>query len=73
MAAEAWQLDIQTDPALTDHPSLGVCLTVLIGVSVFFIVWGAFRCSRTEFHVKTPEGELDRLARQRPQPARQWS
>ena len=56
LAAEAWQLDVQTDPSLQDHASLATCLVVLVGASVLFVVCGAWLCSRREFHVKTPEG-----------------
>ncbi len=56
LAAEAWQLDIKTDPKLLDHPSMGACLVVLLAVSILCTALGAYLCSRREFHVKTPEG-----------------
>ena len=56
VAADAWQLDIRTDPHLASHPSLRTCLLVLIVASLVFTALGAFLCSRREFHVKTPEG-----------------
>lgn len=56
MAAAAWQLDIETDPSLLDHPSLRTCLTVLLVGSLLCTLLGAYLCSRREFHVKTPEG-----------------
>jgi ABC-2 type transport system permease protein len=56
MAGEAWQLGIQTDPQLLEHPTLGTCLAVLLAVSLGCTLWGAYLCSRREFHVKTPEG-----------------
>jgi ABC-2 type transport system permease protein len=56
MAAEAWQLDIKADPLLLEHPQMRTCLTVLLGASLVFMLWGAYLCARREFHVKTPEG-----------------
>jgi ABC-2 type transport system permease protein len=56
IAAEAWQLDIKSDPNLLQHPSLTTCLTVLLVASFLGAVLGAFLCSQREFHVKTPEG-----------------
>jgi len=56
MAAEAWQLDVKTDPSLLEHPSLGACLTVLLVGSLLCTTLGAWICSRREFYVKTPEG-----------------
>jgi hypothetical protein len=58
MAAEAWQLPVREDPLLLEHPSLRTCLLVLLAVSAVSTALGAYRCSRREFHVKTPEGEL---------------
>jgi ABC-2 type transport system permease protein len=56
LAARAWRLDTDTDPNLADHPTLGTCLIVLLAASFLLTVWGAYLCSRREFHVKTPEG-----------------
>jgi ABC-type transport system involved in multi-copper enzyme maturation permease subunit len=56
VAAEAWQLDVRTDPSLLEHPSLRACVLVLVGVSIVCTALGAYLCSRREFHVKTPEG-----------------
>jgi ABC-2 type transport system permease protein len=56
MAAEAWQLDVKADPLLLEHPAFGTCLGVLAGASLVCMLWGAYICSRREFHVKTPEG-----------------
>jgi ABC-2 type transport system permease protein len=56
VAAEAWQLDVKADPSLLEHPALGTCLIVLLGASLVCMLWGAYLCSRREFHVKTPEG-----------------
>jgi ABC-2 type transport system permease protein len=54
-AAETWQLDIQNDPKLLQHPQVATCLVVLLVGSLLCAVAGAFLCSRKEFHVKTPE------------------
>ncbi len=56
LAAQAWQLDVSTDPALLEHPTLRGCLLVLLGVCLVCTVLGALLCARREFHVKTPEG-----------------
>jgi ABC-2 type transport system permease protein len=55
MAGDAWQLGVETDPQLLEHPTLATCLTVLLVASFVFTLWGAYLCSRREFHVKTPE------------------
>ncbi len=54
-AADAWQLDIQNDPRLLEHPQIGTCLMVLIVGCVVCAVLAAIICSRREFNVKTPE------------------
>lgn len=54
-AADAWQLDINKDPQLLEHPQIGTCLLVLFIGSAVFALLAAFLCSRREFHVKTPE------------------
>ena len=54
-AADAWQLDIQNDPKLLEHPQIGTCLVVLIVGCVVCAVLAAIICSRREFNVKTPE------------------
>jgi ABC-2 type transport system permease protein len=56
IAATAWQLEVQADKDLPEHPSLGTCLAVLAGASLLFSVMAAMICARREFHVKTPEG-----------------
>jgi hypothetical protein len=56
LAAGAWQLDIQRDPSLLEHPTLGTCLTVLLVASLLCTMVGAYLCARREFYVKTPEG-----------------
>ena len=55
IAAEAWQLDIQKDPNLLEHPTMRTCLIVLLSACVVFTALAAFICTRREFHVKTPE------------------
>jgi ABC-2 type transport system permease protein len=55
IAANAWQLDLQNDPHLLEHPQVSTCVTVLLASSLFMILLGAFLVSRREFHVKTPE------------------
>jgi ABC-2 type transport system permease protein len=54
-AAEAWQLDIRTDPKLLEHPQFGTCLIVLFVGSLVLTALAAFLCSRREFYVKTAE------------------
>jgi ABC-2 type transport system permease protein len=56
LAAQAWQLNVQKDPSLLEHPALRTCLMVLLGVSAGCTALGAYLFSRREFHVKTPEG-----------------
>jgi hypothetical protein len=58
-AAEAWQLDVQNDPKLLEHPQLGTCIIVLLAASVASTLLAAWLCSRREFHVKTPEKAVD--------------
>jgi ABC-2 type transport system permease protein len=55
IAADVWQLGIENDPTLSEHPTLGTCLTVLLVASFACTLLGAYLCSRREFHVKTPE------------------
>ena len=55
VAAEAWQLDVHSDPKLLDHPQLGTCVAVLLLGSVICTATAAWLCARREFHVKTPE------------------
>jgi ABC-2 type transport system permease protein len=54
-AAQTWQLDVQNDPKLLEHPQVITCLIILVTASVVCALLGAFLCSRREFHVKTPE------------------
>jgi ABC-2 type transport system permease protein len=55
IAAEAWQLDVRTDPKLLEHPQLATCVIVLLGGSLVCTLLAALLCSRREFYVKTPE------------------
>jgi ABC-2 type transport system permease protein len=55
IAAEAWQLDIQKDPNLLEHPTMRTCFIVLFSACVVSTLLAAFICSQREFHVKTPE------------------
>jgi ABC-2 type transport system permease protein len=57
IAASTWQLNIATDPALAEHPSVRTCVIVLAGASVVCTLIAAWLCSPREFHVKTPEKE----------------
>jgi len=54
-AADAWQLDIATDPTLDTYPHMGTCIMVLVIASIICTALAAYLCSRREFHVKTPE------------------
>jgi ABC-2 type transport system permease protein len=54
-AAEFWQLNVQADPTLLEHPQQSTCLAVLAIGSLLCTVLAAWLCSRREFHVKTPE------------------
>ncbi len=55
VAAEAWFLDVASDPQLKEHPRLLSCVLVLSVISVVCTVIAAALCSQREFHVKTPE------------------
>jgi ABC-2 type transport system permease protein len=54
IAAEAWKIDITTDPQLLEHPQRLTCIIVLAVSSLVCALLAAFLCSRREFHVKTP-------------------
>jgi ABC-2 type transport system permease protein len=54
LAAFVWRLDVKHDPQLSEHPSLGGCVAVLVCASMAFTAVGSFLCWRREFHVKTP-------------------
>jgi ABC-2 type transport system permease protein len=55
IAADAWQLDIQKDPKLLEHPELSTSIMILAIASLVCVLLAAFRVSRKEFYVKTPE------------------
>ena len=55
LAADAWQIDINNDPKLLEHPDVSTCLQVLLISAVVFTALGALLCWRKEFYVKTPE------------------
>jgi ABC-2 type transport system permease protein len=55
LAAQAWQFDVATDPALLEHPQLRTCVIVLLTASALSAVLAAVLFSLREFHVKTPE------------------
>ena len=55
VTAIAWQLNVQDDPSLLEHPQLSTCYTVLLVTSLVCTIVAAWLCSRREFHVKTPE------------------
>jgi ABC-2 type transport system permease protein len=55
VAAEAWGLDIKTDPKLLEHPQLATCVIVLACGSLLCTLLAALLCSQREFYVKTPE------------------
>lgn len=55
IAAEAWQLGVDLDPDLLEHPRPITCVIVLLTASLCCAALAALLCSRKEFHVKTPE------------------
>jgi ABC-2 type transport system permease protein len=55
ISAEAWQLNIRTDPNLLDHPTQSMCVWTLLIASAVCTLIAAVICSQREFHVKTPE------------------
>jgi ABC-2 type transport system permease protein len=55
IAAAAWFLNIKDDPTLAEHPKLSTCVLILLGTSMVCMMLGAWLCSQSEFHVKTPE------------------
>jgi ABC-2 type transport system permease protein len=54
-SAEAWQLDVRSDPNLLDHPKTATCLMVLLIGSLVCTILAALLCSTREFYVKTAE------------------
>ena len=55
IAADAWQLDVKTDPLLVQHPSMATCILTLLITSAVFTAAAAYLVSRREFYIKTPE------------------
>lgn len=55
VTAIVWQLNVENDPKLLEHPQLSTCYIVLLGASLACTIVAAWICSRREFHVKTPE------------------
>jgi ABC-2 type transport system permease protein len=55
VAATAWFLNVKDDPTLAEHPQISTCVLILIGASLVCTVLASWVCSRSEFHVKTPE------------------
>jgi ABC-2 type transport system permease protein len=55
IANEAWQMGIENDPHLLDHPQISTCVAILLIASLVLTMLAAFLCSQKEFHVKTPE------------------
>ena len=54
IAADAWQLNIQHDPLLLEHPQLITAVEILLIASLVCAVIAAVVFSRREFRVKTP-------------------
>ncbi|MFL5243675.1 MAG: ABC transporter permease [Gemmataceae bacterium] len=52
----AWNIDIEKDPSLLEHPQLATCFEVLVGASIVAALIAAFLFTVKEFRVKTPEG-----------------
>lgn len=55
VAAEVWQINLDGDPELFEHPQPTTCLLVLLVGSLVCTILAAWLCTRREFHVKTPE------------------
>jgi ABC-2 type transport system permease protein len=52
----AWNIDIEKDPNLLEHPELATCFEVLLGASAVAALIAAVVFTVKEFRVKTPEG-----------------
>jgi ABC-2 type transport system permease protein len=48
--SKEWSINLDTAPSARN------CLLTLLGVSLFFMLFGAWRMVRSEFRMKTPEG-----------------
>ncbi len=57
VAAAAWFLNTETDPALAEHPQLSTCVLIVVSASLVCTAFAGWLCSMREFHVKTPEKE----------------
>jgi ABC-2 type transport system permease protein len=57
VAAAAWSLNTDTDPALTEHPTLRTSILILVSTILVCTALAGWLCSQREFHVKTPEKE----------------
>lgn len=57
VADAAWFLNAETDPTLAEHPQVSTCIWVQLAAIVLLTVMAGWLCSRSEFHVKTPEKE----------------
>jgi ABC-2 type transport system permease protein len=55
IANEAWQMRIDQDPNLLEHPQVSTCIQILLIASLVMLLLAALLCSRKEFYVKTPE------------------
>jgi ABC-2 type transport system permease protein len=55
IAADAWQLDLDHDPMLLQHPQTGTCVSILLMGSLVCAVIASILCMMREFYVKTPE------------------
>lgn len=55
VAAEVWQINLDGDSDLFEHPQPTTCLLVLLVGSLVCTILAAWLCTRREFHVKTPE------------------
>jgi ABC-2 type transport system permease protein len=55
VAAATWFINIKDDPKLTEHPEVKTCILILLSASLACTLLAAWKCSRSEFHVKTPE------------------
>jgi ABC-2 type transport system permease protein len=57
IASAAWSLNTDTDPSLSEHPTLRTSILVLVSTIVVCTALAGWLCSQREFHVKTPEKE----------------
>jgi ABC-2 type transport system permease protein len=57
VAAVAWSLNIDTDPTLSEHPTLRTSILILVSTIAVCTALAGWLCTQREFHVKTPEKE----------------